>query len=210
MPGTRKKSLKEIRDGTPCCAGGQARGRRGGLSPCTHGLSPPRRANAALCPARQRELLRRKSSPRLGGQTRETAGARKSATGGRPGDRDRRVRRRGPRSRARARPNSGIAQRGGEGRVRSPTGARGATFFFFSFPLARPRTPHSRPPPPTKSANPRCAATGDRPPRERAPGRKRENSRSLNEQPPPGRRPFAAPPGASCPALARQGISGAI
>ena len=80
----------------------------------------------------------------------------------------------------------------------------------FSFPLARPRTPHSRPPPPTKSANPRCATAGDRPPRERAPGRKRENSRSLSEQPPPGRRPFATPPGATCPALARQGISGAI
>ena len=34
-----------------------------------------------------------------------------------------------------ARPNSGIAHRGGEGRARSPTGARGATFFHF-FPVS--------------------------------------------------------------------------
>ena len=101
---------------------------------------------------------------------------------------------------------------GGQGPI-PDRGAGGNIFFiFFQFPRsrARPCTPHSRPPPPTKSANPRCATTGDRPPQERAPGRKRENSRSLNEQPPPGRRPFATPPGATCPALARQGISRAI
>ena len=111
------------------------RGRRGGLSPYAHGLSPPRRANAALCPARQRGLLRRKSSPRLGGQTRETAGGAGSATGGRPGGPHLLVFRSAGGFSACARPNSGIAHRGGEGRARSPTGARGATFFHF-FPVS--------------------------------------------------------------------------